>query len=250
MTGAAPGRRMAWTGHRVPLLAGNPRVELLDCDLVPGSATGRGAPGSLLMLHGFADDKTTLRALGAALCPPGSCAVHPSLRAHGESPRPGWGYSPLDFAADLHRISDIFPRPVHVVGHSFGALIAAVIGFSLGPDRVASVAVLDQSFEAWPDRYREDDWAEASFLKWHYDYTHFLDGLAAMGIPVLSVIARDSPVVPEEERERMLDRRGESFSCVVTAGTHTGFVKDSAPAILADFYDRHFPVTLSEENPL
>lgn len=249
MTGDAPGRPPSPSGPPVPHLAGNPRVELLDCDYVPGAADGRGAPGSMLLLHGFADDKTTLRPLGAALCPPDALAVHPSLRAHGKSPRPEWGYSPLDFAADLHRISDTFPRRLHVVGHSFGALVAAVVALSLGPDRVASVAVLDQSFEAWPDRYRDDEWSEASLLKWHYDYTHFLDALTALGTPVLSVIARDSPVVPEEERERMTARRGDLFSCVITDGTHTGFVKDSAAGILTDFYHRHFPVTLSKEVP-
>jgi pimeloyl-ACP methyl ester carboxylesterase len=243
MTGTAPraGRAPEMPGAPEPALAAHPRVEILDCDRVAGRATGRTAPGSMLLLHGFADDKTTLRPLGAALCPRGRTAVHPSLRAHGASPRPPWGYSPLDFAADLHRISDTFPRPLHVVGHSFGALIAAVAAVALGPHRIASVAVLDQSFEAIPERYKDDDWAEASFLKWHYDYTHFLDALTFLGIPTLSVIARGSPVVPEQERERILARRSDLFSCTVADGTHTGFLDESAVGILADFYDRHFP---------
>jgi predicted alpha/beta-fold hydrolase len=246
----APGRQAATSEAPVARLAANPRVELLDCDYLPGHATGRTAPGSMLLLHGFADDKTTLRPLGSALCPPGAWAVHPSLRAHGTSPRPAWGYSPLDFAADLNRIADAFPRPVHVVGHSFGASIAAVTAVALGPDRIASVALLDQSFEEMPERYEgyeDDDWAEARFLKWHYPQTHFLDILVALRIPVLVAIARDSPVVPEAERERMLARRGDFFSCLVTDGTHTGFLKDSAVGLLVDFYDRHFPVTTPME---
>ncbi|MFD7919951.1 alpha/beta fold hydrolase [Streptomyces sp. NPDC059740] len=230
-----------------PALATNPRIPLLDCDHVPGQATGRTAPGSLLLLHGFAEDKTALRPLGAALCPRGSTAVHPSLRGHGASPRPAWGYSPLDFAADLHRIADTFPRPLHVVGYSFGALVAAVTAVALGPDRIASVAVLDQSFEAVPERYEGGPWAEASHLKWNFDHTHYLDMLCTARIPVLSVLARASPVVPEPEKKRMADRRGEFFSCTVAEGDHRSFLRESAVTSLADFYGRHFPVTTFTE---
>lgn len=241
MTGGPPGASTPPpAAAAVPLLAGNPRVALLDYDHVPGTATGTAAPGSLLLVHGFGDDKTTLRPLGAALCPPGAVAVHPTLRAHGASPAPAWGYSPLDLAADLHRIADSFPRPVHVIGHSYGALVAAVAALALGPDRVASVAVLDQSFEAWPDRYVDDEWSEASHLKWHYDHTHVLTALAALDIPVLSVIARDSNVVPHAERMRMISRCGGQFTCVITGGTHTGFLRDNAISVLADFYERKF----------
>ncbi|MGI5429073.1 alpha/beta fold hydrolase [Streptomyces sp. CA-179760] len=215
-------------------------VELLDHDLLSGTATGPAAPGSLLLLHGFGEDKTALRAIGDALCPVGSVAVYPSLRAHGASPAPKWGYSPLDFAADVQRILDPLPGPLHVIGYSYGALVAAVLGAALGPRRIAGVVLLDQSFERLPERYEADDWAEASFLKWHYDYRHLLDALDGLGIPVLSVVARQSPVVPEAERARMLARaqRGGHFSCVVTEGTHQSFLKDSVIGILAEFYGR------------
>ncbi|MER5968945.1 alpha/beta fold hydrolase [Streptomyces sp. NPDC002055] len=240
MSGAAP-EPDAGAHHRAPELAGIPRVDLLECAWVPGAPNARGAPGSLLLLHGFGDDGTALRGIGDALCPAGTLAVYPTLRAHGGSPFPEWGYSPLDFAADIHRIADAFPRPVHVVGHSYGALIAAISAVMLGPDRIGSVALLDQSFEPFEDRYEADEWAEASFLKWHYDYTHLFDSLTALGIPVLTVIARESPVVPAEERERMLARRGDKFSCVLAGGTHKGFLQRSAAEILRDFYGHHFP---------
>ncbi|MFI9645081.1 alpha/beta fold hydrolase [Streptomyces sp. NPDC052040] len=191
----------------------------------------------MLLLHGFGDDKTALRSLGDALCPAGSLAVYPTLRAHGASPAPEWGYSPLDFAADVQRIADSLPRPVHVVGHSYGALVAAVLAVSLGPSRIASVALLDQAFEPLMERYEAGEWAEASFLKWHYDYSHLIDAIGSLGIPVLSVIARDSPVVPEGERTRMLSRpKTRTFSCVLTGGGHTSFLRDSAVDILSDFY--------------
>ncbi|MET9380881.1 alpha/beta fold hydrolase [Streptomyces sp. NPDC002928] len=227
-------------GHTVPELSRVGRVELLDHDRLPGTATGPVAPGSMLLLHGFGDDKTGLRAIGDALCPAGSVAVYPSLRAHGTSPAPAWGYSPLDFAADVQRILDPAAEPLHVIGYSYGALVAAVLGVALGPRRISSVALLDQSFERLPERYEADEWAEASFLKWHYDYHHLLDALESLGIPVLSVVARQSPVVPEAERTRMLARsqRGEHFSCVVTEGTHQSFLRNSATGIIEKFYAR------------
>ncbi|MEW2624762.1 alpha/beta fold hydrolase [Streptomyces sp. NPDC048106] len=195
----------------------------------------------MLLLHGFGDDKTVLRPIGDALCPTGAVAVYPSLRAHGASPAPAWGYSPLDFAADVQRIADPLPRPVHVVGHSYGALVAAVLAVSLGPSLIASVALLDQAFEPCMERYEADEWAEGSFLKWHYDYSHLIDAISSLGTPVLSVIARDSPVVPEGERTRMLSRRTtRTFSCVLTEGSHTSFLRDSAVEILADFYQATF----------
>ncbi|WP_030062270.1 MULTISPECIES: alpha/beta fold hydrolase [Streptomyces] len=194
----------------------------------------------MLLLHGFGDDKTALRSIGDALCPDGAVAVYPALRAHGDSPAPAWGYSPLEFAADVQRIADSLPRPVHVVGHSYGALVAALIGVCLGPERIASVALLDQAFEPLMERYKADEWAEASFLKWHYDYSHLIDALGFLGIPVLSVIARESTVVPEGERTRMLSRRTAGFSCVLTEGGHTSFLRDSAVELLADFYRSAF----------
>ena len=226
--------------YALPELCRVGTVELLDHDRLPGTATGPTAPGSLLLLHGFGDDKTGLRTIGDALCPAGSVAVYPSLRAHGASPAPKWGYSPLDFAADVQRILDPVPGPLHVIGYSYGALVAAVLGVALGPRQISSVVLLDQSFERLPERYEADEWAEASFLKWHYDYRHLLDALDGLGTSVLSVVARQSPVVPEAERARMLARtqRGGLFSCVVTDGTHQSFLKNSAIEIIAEFYGR------------
>ncbi|MFJ8621298.1 alpha/beta fold hydrolase [Kitasatospora sp. NPDC093550] len=257
MTPGAPQRpRQAPTPPAAPPPAAPPElaaigsVRLLDFDRVPGTASGGAAPGSLLLLHGFGDDKTALRPLGDALCPAGAVAVYPALRAHGASPAPAWGYSPLDFAADVQRIADSLPRPVHVVGHSYGALVAALIGVCLGPERIASVALLDQAFEPLMERYEADEWAEASFLKWHYDYSHLIDVLGFLGIPVLSVIARESTVVPEGERTRMLSRRTAGyFSCVLTEGGHTSFLRDSAVELLADFYRSAFGNPKLETRP-
>jgi pimeloyl-ACP methyl ester carboxylesterase len=230
-------------GAPPPTLAGCAAVELLDYDCVPGTATGPGRPGSMLLLHGFGDDKTQLRVLGEALCPLGALALYPSLRAHGDSPSPGWGYSPLDFVADLHRVVDVLPSPFHVVGYSYGALLGVLAAVVLGPDRVRSVVVLDQAFASWPDRYRADEWAEARFLNWAYDYRHCFDVLRALRIPVLTVIARHSHVVPEAEREWLLARSGDGFRSHIVDTDHRGLVRDwpGLRPLVEDFYTSHLP---------
>ncbi|MGF1427363.1 alpha/beta fold hydrolase [Kitasatospora sp. LaBMicrA B282] len=233
---AGPGARPA------PELAAVDRVELIAWETRPGTAVGRCAPGSMLLLHGFGDDSSRLHPIGEALCPVGGTALHPTLRAHGSSPAPAWGYSPLDFAADVQRVLDVAPQPLHVVGHSYGALVAAVLAVTLGPRRVASVALLDQAFESLPERYAADEWAEASFLKWAYDYRHLVDAALALGIPVLSVVAADSRVVPAAERARTAARRHPLLRTAVTAGTHTSFLRESAVGLLADFYRDAFDV--------
>lgn len=237
------GQAPAPTGVPSPTLAACAAVELLDYDCVPGRAVGAGKPASMLLLHGFGDDKTQLRVLGDALCPRGAVALYPSLRAHGGSPFPPWGYSPLDFVADLHRVVDVLPCPFHVVGYSYGALLGVLAAVALGPDRVRSVVVLDQSFACWPDRYRADEWAEARFLNWAYDYRHCFDALHALRIPVLTVIARHSHVVPEVERDWLLARRGDGFRCRIVDTDHIGLVRDGEGLrpLIEDFYASELP---------
>ncbi|GGK78879.1 alpha/beta fold hydrolase [Mangrovihabitans endophyticus] len=242
---------MSVTGSRPgagPALARIGRAELLDFDLAAGPGAGA-VRGAQLLLHGFADDKASLRELADALRAPGEVAVLPSLRAHGQSPAPAWGYSPLDFGADLHRIADVLPGPAHVIGYSFGALIGAVTALLLGPSRVSTVTVLDQSFDRMPERFVDDGWAEASFLKWHYSYAHVYDGLRAMGIPVHVVFARDSHVVPEQERASLLARVGPRFHCAVVDGTHAGLIRDTGrlAGVLSPFYERYHVENVSLE---
>ncbi|WP_330458929.1 alpha/beta hydrolase [Streptomyces sp. NBC_00820] len=194
-----------------PLLAEDAGgVELLDYDAAPGLPGAGGAPGSMLLLHGFGGDKGQLRPVGDALCPQDSVAVYPSLRAHGDSHQPAWGYSVLDFAADLHRIGDILPGDLHLVGYSYGGLVAAVSAVTWGASRVRSLVVIDQSFDAHPDLHVADEWAEGSLLRWTYDFGHLPDLLERLGIPVLVLAAAESRNILADERDR-LARRDDAF---------------------------------------
>lgn len=220
-----------------PVLAEHPAIQLLDYDRAPGTAPSHG-PGSLLLLHGFGGGKQQLRELGDALCPVGSEAFYPVLRAHGASPKPAWGYSVLDFAADVHRIADAMPEQVHAIGYSYGALVAAISAATWGAGRIRSLVVIDQSFDAHPERHEADEWVEGSLLRWHYDFSHLLDVLRGLGIPVLVLGSPDSGVIGVGEEERLLARRDAMFDYRRIIGTHADCYRDTAALVplIEDFY--------------
>ncbi|APE22577.1 MULTISPECIES: alpha/beta fold hydrolase [Streptomyces] len=233
-----------------PALAGHSSgVELLDYDAVPGATRAGGAPGSMLLLHGFGGDKRQLRPIGDALCPAGAVAVHPSLRGHGDSPSPDWGFSVLDFSADLHRFADVLPDELHLVGYSYGGLVAAVSAVTWGASRVRSVVVVDQSFDAHPHLHVADEWAEGSLLRWTYDFGHLPDLLERLGIPLLVLAADDSPKIPADERERLSRRAGASFSLEFIKGTHADCLRHTGDitSAMRAFYRNHFGGTDERE---
>ncbi|MFF7361827.1 alpha/beta fold hydrolase [Streptomyces sp. NPDC008125] len=231
-----------------PRLAAVDGVELLARDVVPGRPGVRGTGSPLLLLHGLGDDRDQLRFLSDALCSEGEIALLPTLRDHPSSPAPAWGYSPLDYAADVHRVSDVLSAPAHVIGYSYGALVGLVHAVAMGPARVRSLVLLDQSLERRPQRIEGGEWAESSFLKWEWDWTHLLGMLTAAGIPVLMVVPRDSHVIPEHERAALLARRDPLFSCVLVDGVHADVVRPDGPVlpVIEDFYAQHCPAPLKE----
>ncbi len=222
----------------VPALADVPQVPLIDFDLVRGP--GGGDPvGSRLLLHGFGGDKHQLRPLGEALPQDdGVISMYPSLRAHGASHRPPWGYSVLDFAADIHRVADLLPAPVDLIGYSYGALVGAVSALTWGVDSVRTLTVIDQSFEADPAQYVKDDWAEGSYLRFMYGYAGLLDRL---DIPVLLLTGEDSHMVSAAERDRLLARCGPRLEVAPVPGTHATCLHDPAGVarLITDFQERN-----------
>ncbi len=76
------------------------------------------------------------------------------LRGHGYSDVPPTGYTSADHAADAFAIMDrVGARRARVVGHSFGAVIAAHMSV-LAPDRVEALVLSDPYFPAL--RHLED----------------------------------------------------------------------------------------------
>lgn len=209
-----------------PEVAAYPGVRMPDWTAVPGAATGLPLTGSMLLAHGAGGDHTQLRPLGDALAQRGMTAAYPSLRRHGASPAPEWGYSPLDFAADLHRIGDALPGDLHLVGYSLGGLVATVCAVTWAAARLRSLVLLDAAFAPAPERHEIDDWAEGSFLRWHYDYRPMLD---LVPVPVLYLTGSDSDAVGEPER--LWAKGHPDRTHRVVPGTHAGLHRPT-PALL------------------
>jgi pimeloyl-ACP methyl ester carboxylesterase len=206
--------------HR-PALAEVEGVALIDFDLVASTRDGR--RHSRLYLHGFGGDKHQLRPLGESLSSPDATSMYPSMRGHGASVKPGWGYSVLDFAADVHRVADVLPGPIDFIGYSYGALVAAACALTWAADRVRSLIVIDQSFDADPARHVADEWAEGSYLRWTYGYGGMLERLA---VPTLLLTAADSAMVSADELARLHARCGWRLTTGRIAGAHDTCLDD------------------------
>jgi pimeloyl-ACP methyl ester carboxylesterase len=77
------------------------------------------------------------------------------LRGHGKSHRPASGYTVADFVADIDGLIAALAigRPVHLVGNSFGGLLA--VSFAVArPDRVKSMVLIDS-------HYATPEWQQA-----------------------------------------------------------------------------------------
>jgi len=173
----------------------------------------RDAERATLFLHGGGGDRTQLAPLAAALEP--DLAILPSLRGHGASPAPPWGYSPLDAAADLQRSAHRWPGRLDVVGYSWGAVVGAVAAVTWAAPRVTSLVVLDTAFGPFPELHEDDEWAEGSWLRWTFDYRPVL---AAVGAPVLVVRSASSELVGDEVVEELAGL--ESVTVVTVPGDH------------------------------
>ncbi len=202
--------------------AKNLGVPVLDYDIAPG-VVDDGENGSFLFVHGFGGNKLQLRPLGDGLCSVNATAIYPSMRGNGNSPAPEWGYSCLDFTADLHRLADSFPQRLNLVGYSLGALVGAISALTWGASQITSIVMIDQSFAAHPDRMVNDAQAEGRFLRWHYDFTQLL---TVMRIPVLFLVARDSHMVESEELNFLRGRADSRFVLDEIAGTHVTCIDD------------------------
>lgn len=81
------------------------------------------------------------------------------LRGHGKSERPRSGYSMQDMIADLDAILEgtgFGDRPLHLVGNSFGGLLA--LGYAIAhPERVATLVLVDAHIadSTWANEMRE-----------------------------------------------------------------------------------------------
>jgi len=82
------------------------------------------------------------------------------LRGHGYSNAPSSGYTSADMAADVLALMDhLAIQRAHLVGHSFGGLVAAQCALQ-HPDRVFSLTLADTRFKAIQPSQRLKDWPD------------------------------------------------------------------------------------------
>jgi pimeloyl-ACP methyl ester carboxylesterase len=103
------------------------------------------SPPRVLFLHGLVMDNLSsfYFTLGNAVAREGE-SILVDLRGHGLSDRPAAGYDLATLVADLRALVDALELrpPLHLVGNSFGGLLALALAAALG-ERVTSVVLLD-----------------------------------------------------------------------------------------------------------
>ncbi len=105
------------------------------------------------LLHGLSAKRADWGAVPILLANQGFRVFAFDLRGHGDSDWPETGYSPEDYAGDLVAWAEALGHPkTHLVGHSASGR-HALVGAVLHPERVSSLAILDQTLWADPQRW-------------------------------------------------------------------------------------------------
>jgi pimeloyl-ACP methyl ester carboxylesterase len=138
---ARPATSSAWSERVVQLAGGR------SCLCEWGPADGE----TIMLVHGLLEHGAAWHLVAARLADAGYRVVAPDLRGHGMSEHtpPGVLYHPLDFLGDLDRLvsTGLFARPVHLVGHSMGAALAALFA-AARPREVQSLVLIEAPVEA------------------------------------------------------------------------------------------------------
>ncbi|MDJ0688072.1 MAG: alpha/beta hydrolase [Xenococcaceae cyanobacterium MO_188.B32] len=99
----------------------------------------------LMLLHGLADSAWVWASLGDYLAD-SHHIIAPDLRGHGESSKPETSYSSREIVADLEALmTSLNWKNAHILGHSWGAKIAAIWA-SNHPERFRSLILVDPFF--------------------------------------------------------------------------------------------------------
>jgi pimeloyl-ACP methyl ester carboxylesterase len=104
-----------------------------------------GGDATVLCLHGFLDMGWGFATVAPAIAEAGYHVVAPDLRGHGDTEWIGRGgyYHFLDYLLDVADLVDrVARRDLHVVGHSMGGSIGALLAGTF-PDRPRSLVVME-----------------------------------------------------------------------------------------------------------
>lgn len=98
--------------------------------LIAFDAVGAEQAETILLLHGFSGDRRAWAAISAILARAGHRTVAPDLPAHGETAIEAETVATVVEA--MTAFADALPGRLHIVGHSFGAVIATALAGRLG----------------------------------------------------------------------------------------------------------------------
>jgi pimeloyl-ACP methyl ester carboxylesterase len=100
-----------------------------------------------VLLHGLGVSGQIWQGFGRLL-EPSVRLIAPDLRGHGESDKPSAGYLPRDYVGDIAALLAHEPsRPLAVLGHSLGAVVAAQLAAER-PELVSKLILVDPPFDA------------------------------------------------------------------------------------------------------
>ena len=127
-----------------------------------GPETGR----LVLCLHGILDQGAAWEEVAVRLANQGYRVVAPDLRGHGRSAHvePGSSYNLLDFLGDIDAIASGLSKPLLLVGHSLGSVVAAMYA-SIRPERVERLVLVETILPT-----EADDTEAAAQLATHLNY--------------------------------------------------------------------------------
>ncbi len=100
----------------------------------------------VVLLHGLGVSGAVWQGIGRLLSDLGRLLA-PDLRGHGESDKPSAGYLARDYAGDIAALLAHEPsRPLAVIGHSLGAVVAAQLA-SDRPELIGKLILVDPPFD-------------------------------------------------------------------------------------------------------
>ncbi len=152
----------------------------------------------VLLLHGFPELSESWREVLPRLADAGFRAVAPDLRGYGGTDRPEGGYDLDTLANDVVQLArHLQPgRPVHLVGHDWGGLIAYHVA-AMHPEVVDRLAVINAPH---PGRMARHLWNPAQLVRSWYMFAFQLPFL-----PERVLSARGGALVPRLIRRAMVD---------------------------------------------
>jgi pimeloyl-ACP methyl ester carboxylesterase len=171
-------------------LPGGLRMQALEAGPVDGPL--------VLLLHGFPESSESWRDVLPGLAEAGFRAIAPDLRGYGGTDRPEDGYDLDTLANDVVELAHYLQpgRPVHLVGHDWGGLIAYHVA-AMHPEVVDRLAVVNAPHPAVMAR---GIWNPAQLVSSWYIFFFQLPFL-----PERLISARGGALVPRLMRRAMVD---------------------------------------------